>query len=224
LVLSPSGEWGTRVAGVFAEEYARDGGRVVAQGSYDLSRNDLTTVLTAALGIDAGRARARRVQQITGLPLEYEPRPRADIDAIFVAGYQPLAVRQINPQLRFFNAGNIPTYITQDGLDPDERGNRDLEGMRFVDMPWMLESTGPVADTRTATETAWSPRGRRLSRFFAFGYDAATLATALRSGQNIWPLPGLTGRLNLNAEGRIERSLDWARVHDGTPELFDPLR
>jgi hypothetical protein len=224
MVLAPTGEWGTRVAGVFAEEYARGGGRVVAQGGYDLARNDLTTTLTAALGVDAGRARARRVQQITGLPLEYEPRPRADIDAIFVAGYEPLAVRQINPQLRFFNAGNIPTYITQGGLDPDERGNRDLEGMRFVDMPWMLESTGPVADTRTATETAWSPRGRRMSRFFAFGYDAATLATALRSGQNNWPLAGLTGRLNLTAEGRVERSLDWARVHDGAPELFDPLR
>jgi outer membrane PBP1 activator LpoA protein len=91
-------------------------------------------------------------------------------------------------------------------------------------MPWMLESTGPVADTRTATEAAWSPRGRNQSRYFAFGYDAAMLATALRGGQNAWPLPGLTGRLNLTAEGRVERSLDWARIHNGAPELFDPLR
>ena len=55
-------------------------------------------------------------------------------------------------------------------------------------------------------------------------YDAATLALTLRSGQNPWPLPGLTGRLSLTSEGRIERSLDWARVRNGTPELFDPLR
>ena len=224
MVLAPSGEWGTRVATVFAEELVRGGGRVVAQGNYDLARNDITTVITAALGVDAARARQKRVQQVTGLSLAYEPKPRADIDAIFIAGYQSLALRQINPQLRFFNAGGVPTYITQGGLDPDERGNRDLEGMRFVDLPWMLEATGPVADTRSATESSWSARGRWQSRYFAFGYDAATLALALRSGQNTWPVPGMTGRLALTPEGRIERSLDWARIKDGAPELFDPLR
>jgi len=224
LVLAPTGEWGTRVATAFADELVRGGGRVAAQGNYDLARNDITAVITAALGVDAARARQRRLQQITGLSLVHEPKPRADIDAIFVAGYQSLAMRQINPQLRFFNAGGVPTYITQDGLDPDERGNRDLEGMRFVDLPWMLEPTGPVADTRSATESAWSARGKRQSRYFAFGYDAATLALALRSGQNAWPVPGMTGRLALTPEGRVERNLDWARIKDGAPELFDPLR
>jgi len=62
------------------------------------------------------------VQQITGLNLGFEAHPRADIDAIFVAGYQPLGVRQINSQLRYYNAGDIPTYIVQDGFDPDDRG------------------------------------------------------------------------------------------------------
>lgn len=224
LLFAPTGEWGARVAAAFSDELTRGGGRVVAQGNYDLNRNDITTVITAALGVDAARARQKRVQQITGLSLVYEPRPRADVDAVFVAGYQSLALRQINPQLRFFNAGSLPIYITQDGLDPGERGNRDLEGMRFVDLPWMLETTGPVADTRAATESSWSARGRRQSRYFAFGYDAATLALALRSGQANWPLPGLTGRLALTPEGRIERSLDWARIRDGAPELNDPLR
>jgi len=223
-VFAPSGEWGNRVATAFADEMVRGGGRVVAQGNYDLARNDITQVITATLGVDAARARQTRIAKVTGLTLAWEPKPRADLDAIFVAGYQSLAMRQINPQLRFFNAGGVPTYMTQDGLDPDERGNRDLEGMRFVDLPWALESTGPVADTRSATESAWSARGKRQSRYFAFGYDAATLALALRSGQNTWPLPGMTGRLALTPEGRVERSLDWARIKDGAPELFDPLR
>jgi outer membrane PBP1 activator LpoA protein len=224
LVLAPAGEWGTRVAAAFTDELVRGGGQVLAQASYDLAKNDITTILPAALGVDTGRARQRRLQQVTGLTLAYEPRPRADIDAVFVAGFQSLALRLINPLLGHYNAGNIPTYITQDGLDPDERGNRDLERMRFVDMPWMLESTGPVADTRSATESGWSARGKRASRYFAFGYDAATLALALRGGQNAWPLPGMTGRLSLTPEGRIERALDWARIRNGAPELFDPLR
>ncbi len=62
-VLAPSGDWGTRVAGAFTEELTRDGGGVVAQGSYDLAKNDLTTSLTAALGINEARARQQRVQQ-----------------------------------------------------------------------------------------------------------------------------------------------------------------
>jgi outer membrane PBP1 activator LpoA protein len=225
VVFAPAEDWGTRVAGAFTEELTRGGGRVIAQARSDLAVSDLSAALTASLGIDAARARQRRVQQITGLNLAFEARPRPDIQAIFVAGRQALALQQINAQLRFYNAGSVPLYFVQEGgLDPDDRGNRDLEGMRLVDMPWMLEPTGPVADVRTATESAWSNRGRRLSRYFAFGYDAATLAVALRGGRPAWPLPGLTGRLNLTAEGRIERSLDWARIRDGAPELYDPIR
>lgn len=224
-VFAPAEDWGTRVAAAFTEELARDGGRVIAQARSDLNVADLSAAITRALGIDAAVARQRRVQQITGLRLDFEARPRADIDAVFVAGRQALALQQINAQLRFFNAGALPIYFIQEGgLDPDDRGNRDLEGMRLVDMPWMLEPTGPAADVRTATESSWSARGRRQSRYFAFGYDAATLAVALRGGRPAWPLPGLTGRLNLTPDGRIERSLDWARIRNGAPELYDPIR
>ncbi|HYP78681.1 MAG TPA: penicillin-binding protein activator, partial [Steroidobacteraceae bacterium] len=224
VVFTPAGDWGTRVEAAFSSELAQGGGKVLGKASYDLARNDLTAALTRALGVDAAHERQLRIQQITGLTLAIEVRPRGDIDAIFVASYNPLAARQINSQVRYYNAGDIPTYIVQDGFDPDDRDNRDLEGMRFVGMPWMLESTGPTADVRASTESAWSPRGKRQSRYFAFGHDAATLATALRSGRTQWPVAGLSGRLNLTPEGRIERSLEWARFHDGAAELSDPIR
>jgi outer membrane PBP1 activator LpoA protein len=225
VVLAPSGEWGTRVAGVFAEELTRAGGVVLAQGNYDMARNDLTTTLTAVLGIDEGRARQRRLQQVTGATLQFEARPRPDVDAIFVAGYQPLALRQINPQLRFFNAGSVPAYITQDGMDGDANANRDLDGMRVLETPWALDTIGAVADLRTATQAQWGAQGPRQSRYFAFGYDAATLATELRRGPAAaWPVSGLTGRLQLTPEGRIERSLNWARLREGAVEAFDPVR
>jgi uncharacterized protein len=223
VVLAPAGDWGSRVAGAFSEELTLAGGQVVSQGNYDLARADLTAALTAALGIDEARARYRRVQQLTGAQLVFEAHPRPDIDAVFAAGYQPLALRQINPQLRFFNAGDLPTYITQDGVDTDAQGNRDLEGMRMLEMPWLLDSVGPVADLRAATETSWGPRGLRQSRYFAFGYDAASIALALRNGATAWPLQGLTGRLNLSPEGRIERSLNWARLREGSVQPFDPV-
>jgi outer membrane PBP1 activator LpoA protein len=36
-----------------------------------------------------------------------------------------------------------------------------------------------------------------------------------------WPLQGLTGRLSLTPEGRIERQLQWARMRDGAVEPAD---
>jgi uncharacterized protein len=223
IVLAPAGDWGNRVAAAFSDELTVAGGRVIAQGNYDLARNDIVPAVTRTLGIDAGKARHRRMQQIVGSELKFEPQPLPDTGAIFAAGYQSLALRQVNPQLRFFNAQNLPVYITQEGIDTDTAANRDLEGMRFVDMPWALETTGTVADIRDATESLWKERGPRQSRYFAFGYDAATLAVALRRGANAWPIDGLTGRLTLTAEGRIERSLQWARMREGVARPADPI-
>ncbi|MEJ0098615.1 MAG: penicillin-binding protein activator [Pseudomonadota bacterium] len=221
-VLAPTGDWGNRVATAFTEELTHDGGGVVAQGSYDIAKNDLTSSLTATLGINEARARQQRLQQTINAPVEFDAYPRPDIDAIFVAGYQSIALRQINSQLIFNNAGDLPIYITQDGVSADTTENRDLRGMRVLGTPWELDSVGPVADLRTATETQWSAQGPRQSRYFAFGYDAATLTMALRRGSANWPLQGLTGRLQLTPEGRIERSLNWGQLKDGQVQAFDP--
>lgn len=228
LVMAPRDEWGNRVAAAFAQELALAGGAVVAQDTYDYTQVDFSLTLretvTALLGIDAARARQQRVQSTIGAAVEFVPYPRPDIDAIFIAGWDPLHVRQIKALLFGDNAGDIPTYITQNGAGSDRRGNRDLADARLLDMPWVLDSIGPVADLRAATEPVWGIEGTDMSRYFAFGYDAATLAIALRRGATAWPLAGLTGRLQMSAEGRIERSLNWARLaRDGSLQPFDPV-
>jgi len=225
VVLTPANEWGQRVAQAFTEELTRAGGKVVAQGTYDMSKNDLATgtPVTVALGIDDSRARGQRVQALIGTKVEFEPQPRPDIDAVFAAGYQPLALPQLNSLLQNY-AADLPVYITEDGLAASSAENRDLAGARVLDTPWTLDSVGPVADLRTATEPQWRTQGPRESRYFAFGYDAATLSIALRRGGASWPLAGLTGSLQLTPEGRIERGLDWARLtKDGELKPFDPL-
>ncbi len=52
-----SGDWGTRVGNAFTEELTRGGGQVLAQANYDPSRNELTAVITQALGVNESRAR-----------------------------------------------------------------------------------------------------------------------------------------------------------------------
>ncbi len=223
VVLAPADAWGQRVAGAFSAELHAAGGRVVAESSYSFTRNDIEPSITRALGIDAGRERHRRAQDAAGTRLNFVPRPSPGIDAVFVAGYQPLAMRQFRPFLHHYNAGDIPTYITSDGVTGERTANRDLEGMRLLDMPWMLDTVGVGYDARLATEGLWQGRGdERDSRYFAFGYDAARIASALRRGAAAWPLDGVTGRLSLSPEGRIERQLNWARVRDGNVVPADP--
>jgi outer membrane PBP1 activator LpoA protein len=223
VVVAPADAWGARVAAAFTEEFTAGGGRVIAEGQYTLARNDIEATLVAALGIDASRRRHERVQGLVGTRVEPDPRPAPGIDAIFAAGHQALAMRQIRPYLRQHNAVDIPTYMNSEGLAGDRSANRDLEGMRLVEMPWTLDTVGAAYDVRSASESAWSVRaGARDSRYFAFGYDAARLAAALRSGRVNWPLDGVTGRLNLGPEGRIERQLNWARVRDGLVQPANP--
>lgn len=224
VVLAPEGEWGQRVAAAFADELQQAGGRIAAEGFYALARNNIESTLVAALGINESRARRDRVQAAIGASVQAEVRPSPHIDAIFVAGYQPLAMRQIRPYLRQNNADHLPTFMTSDGVDPERAANRDLEGMRLVEMPWQLDTAGTAGDLRLTTEHAWRPLGDvRQSRLFAFGYDAAMITAALRRGVVAWPLDGVTGRLSLAADGRIERQLDWARIRDGLVTPADPL-
>jgi outer membrane PBP1 activator LpoA protein len=225
VMFAPATDWGTRVAAAFTEELRRGGGNLIAQSIYDTKQADLTATLAAtvpaALGIDEARARQRRVQDIIGATVDMEAHPRPDVDAIFVAGDNPTVTRQINPLLLHFEAGAIPTYVTQQGLAQDRNDNRDLEGMRVLNLPWDLDNVGPVADLRASTEEQW--RGQSQSRLFAFGYDAGTLALAIRRGTTSWPLSGLTGRMQLDPDGRIERSMNWGVLKGGQVQPFDPV-
>jgi outer membrane PBP1 activator LpoA protein len=132
--------------------------------------------------------------------------------------------RLLRPQLRFHYAGDVPTYATSDAFDPDPRQNQDMEGLMFPDMPWMLG--GDLADAvRSAVHDAWPNGGPRQGRLFAFGFDAYRLAVALHDqrgaagGVNI---EGLTGRLNIDADRRVHRELNWALLHDGEIKLLQP--
>lgn len=219
ILITPTGDWGTRVAAAFNSELLAGGGKLLAQATYDPQGAEFTAQITAALRIDESRARHKRVQDLVGGKLNFESRRRADVDFIFAAG-QSLALRQIRPQLRFFYAGDVPTYMTSDGYEPNPQANRDIDGMLFPDMPWLLQESGPVADTRTATQAAWGGPTATPPRLYAFGYDAGQLALALRDPRWQWPLAGVTGRLAPEADRRIRRELDWAQLRSGKPVLL----
>ena len=96
--------------------------------------------------------------------------------------------------------------------------------MIFPDMPWILDPIGAVGGAREAVERAFPGRGGSLTRLYAFGYDAFRLANELprlRSGGSGY-LPGATGRLMLDADGRVRRELDWAQIVAGHVAPWPP--
>ena len=223
IVIAPTGDWGNRVVAAFRDELTRGGGNVIMQSSYDLSRPEtISSAVSGALRIDESRARHKRIEEIVGARLNFEARRRGDVQMIFAAGYDPLAVRQIRPQLRFFYAGAVPTYMTSEGFEPSPAANRDIDGVIFPDSPWVLQTSGPVAEVREQTRASWTDKSKSLSRLFAFGYDAGQLVLALRNPQSRWPLPGITGKLAPDGDRRFTRELDWAEIRSGQPQLAPP--
>jgi uncharacterized protein len=223
LLIAPSGDWGNRVAAAFRDSFQAGGGSVLVASTYDTANSDFAGQVSAALRIEDSRARHAKLEKLTNGKLNFEPRRRGDLDLVFAAG-QPVALRQIRPMLRFYRAGDLPTYMTSEGFDPDPAANRDIDGVSFPDSPWMLQETGSIAELRAATQSLWAAQGQRASRLFAFGYDAAQLSVALRDVRWPWPLAGATGQLEPDAQGRIRRELDWALVRNGKPQALAPAQ
>ena len=182
-------------------------------------RNDFSDSITHVLRTDDSRARHQRIQSAIGQKLEFEPRRRSDIQFIF-APSQPAAARLLRPQLRFHLAGDIPTYTLGDAYEPHPTANREIDGMTFPDMPWMLGDTGLSAEVRDSARQAFGESAARRGRLFAFGYDAYRIATSLQRGAPLNP-QGLTGTLSLDERGRIRRELEWVQIRNGVPTPLD---
>jgi outer membrane PBP1 activator LpoA protein len=200
VTLVPQSDWGRRVQTAFAEEFAAAGGQIVDQADYTSSTADFNDIL-------------RRLLRTTG---QRGTNPRADAQFIYVAA-QPVHGRLIRTQLRFNYASSLPMYATSDIYDPAGPGNMDLDGVIFPDMPWVIDPQGASAMAHETADRVYPGRGGQLGRLYAFGYDAFRLVNELprmRSG-SLGPLPGVTGRLAVDSQGRVRRELDWAQVVNG---------
>ena len=225
IALVPSGDWGDRVYAAFTQELLNGGGTVLAESTYDPSSHDFGNEIKAALRTDESETRHKRLETLLGLKMNFEPRRRADLDFIFAPADSSQLARLVRPQLRFYYAGEVPTYMTSDAYDPDaDTANQDLDGIYFPDMPWMLGGDGSVDALRAQIGQDWEGRAAWHSRLFAFGFDACQLALSLpgaqRNPQSL-QIAGVTGKLSLDNDGRVHRELGWAQIKSGMPRRLD---
>jgi outer membrane PBP1 activator LpoA protein len=211
LLLIPANDWGGRVGAAFAARMQALGGSVIESARYPSGAQDYGTALKTLLNLDSSEARHRSLNAVLGKNTEFEPRPRGDADFIFVAAGAEDA-RTLMPQLPFFRGGDLPVYATSAAYSGST--GKELEGMRFCDMPWMIDAAGDWADARTQARTLFPQATSAQPRLFALGTDAFRLSRQLARGGAI-EMDGAGGRLLSGADGRVVRRLSCAQISGG---------
>ena len=221
-VLAPAGPWGERVFNAFQNRWQEIGGEVVSYKTYNTTKNDYSNAIRTLLNIDQSKRRSRAISSLLNQNIKFTPRRRQDIDFIFLAAY-PRQARQIRPQLKFYHASRVPVYATSHvftgNLNPER--DRDMNGLMFGDMPWVLTDGTTHRSLRTEISPYISKSGNRLQRLYALGIDSFNIITTLAPLRQ-YPYQrydGETGSLSLDAKLRVHRQLTWVKFRSGRPRI-----
>lgn len=221
ITLVPDTAWGKRLHQAFKARFEALGGHVVGGETYPSRKSDYSVSIKKLLNLTTSNLRKSMIQQVIGQPVKFDPRRRQDIDMIFVAANSRQA-RLIKPQLKFHHAQSLPVYATShiSSSDASTDADRDLNGILFVDIPWMLDNKNNL-DHQNISKL-WPDSSKRFSRLFALGIDAYRIIPSLRRLM-INPQQSVlqhTGALSVDSKGRIKRSLLMATYEKGTAKLI----
>jgi len=141
---------------------------------------------------------------------------RAHGDIVFLAADADRA-RLIKPFLGRHTAV-IATSQVYSGAARTEAAGRvdsqkvnDLNGLRFIDMPWLHQPDHPATMVFARPDP---PLSADLERLYALGIDAFRVAEQLSHQHGVFEIDGVTGRLAVR-EGLIERTPIQAEYREG---------
>jgi outer membrane PBP1 activator LpoA protein len=171
-----------RIQQAFTDEFARLGGVVVAEYAFTSDPEGLARIKEAA-----GLGVADSAFLALDFPQARLARPYLDPLAIY-------ATSHVNPG----STGPLAGY--------------DLAGVRFLDMPWLLQPEHPAVMIypRPPLQDAADQE-----RFYALGIDAFRVGVSLLAGVPEATLDGVTGRINLEPNQQFVRTLTAARFNQG---------
>lgn len=217
LIIAAEDESRSRELQVFSERWRQQGGDIAAAALYT-DQQDLSQSIRTALNLPQSEARAKEVETLIHRNVEFTPHRRQDVDMVLMLA-KPQQARSIKPMLAFYYAGDIPVYalsrIYNGFPNPDQ--DRDMDSVRFTDMPWVLEDQ-PLKKRILADQ----PQSRNYLRLYAMGIDSFLLYPRLRQMEKARDsrVYGQTGYLTLNAQLVVQRQLLLAQMRNGRPELI----
>lgn len=186
LIFAPQTEWGHRLVNAFQKYWQSRNGQIA----------------------DIKYFNAQDLEQKIRTLLQTEGK---NVDMLFLAA-SPEQARKIKPLLNNYHAENLAVYATSAVYSgtPSAEKDQSLNGIKFCDMPWMIQNQHQNDGSTT--------NANRASRFFALGMDAHQLALQLAQGAGQIPsysLAGHTGTLHINHYRRIKRDLVCAKFENG---------
>ncbi|HXV11569.1 MAG TPA: penicillin-binding protein activator [Burkholderiales bacterium] len=182
LVVSADNPLMRRIQQAFADEFARLGGVLVAEYAFTSDPEGLARIKEAA-----GLGVADSAFLALDFPQARLARPYLDPLAIY-------ATSHVNPG----RAGPLAGY--------------DLAGVRFLDMPWLLQPEHPAVMIYPRLPL---PDAADHERFYALGIDAFRIAVSLLADAPEATLDGVTGRIRLEPNQQFVRTLTAAQFTQG---------
>ena len=205
-IVAPDSAWGERIAQAFKERSIELGNTIVTTAKYGTQSRDFSSIIKKAFK-----------------PSEKEGNG-VGAEAIFLVA-TPKQARILKPLLKFHYLGELPTYATSHVYSGplDNTSNRDLNGLIFTEIPWMLLDDGEnSADNGLPRAEDLDELARRHPRLFAFGYDSLQLAANLHNlvQSLLVQHTGLTGNLSIDNHNHVHRQLGMAYFKKGKPVML----
>jgi outer membrane PBP1 activator LpoA protein len=219
VALFPRSPWGERVYAAFTSELLATGVTLMSAEYYETGTRDFSGPLRAALGRYAGAG--DRSDNHAAPRRDSAGESRDGPQFAFVAA-NAASARALVPQLRFQMTYSLPVYSTSDAWDPSVRAAPDMDGLEYPEFPWVLHGGEGARPLWEVLQREWAAEARGRTRLYAFGHDAATVAESIASGHTGSSIDGLTGRLVVGGDGRVQRELDWAEIVNGRPQSAAP--
>ena len=219
IIINQAGVWGQGIANVFAARFQAGGGQIVDSLAFS-SRTNMARALSGLLQVDPKSLSSQGFREIQQQNIPLTSLRRQDFDMVFLVA-SPQRARLIKPLLKFYYAGNIPVYSTSSIYTgkPSPRFDRDLNGIIFCDMPWVLNPSqlpNGLANIQARIVSLWPSSYAANAKLYALGVDAYNLVANMNrlSGGGF---RGATGTLSLTSNHQIYRQLEWAQMRDGVP-------
>lgn len=218
LIIADAEDANSREAQAFLQRWQSLGGNVAGTAVFR-GQQDLSPAIRNAMNIPRSEARGKEIESVLNRKVESTPHRRRDIDAIFMMAKSAQA-RSIKPLLNFYYAGDLPVYSTSRIYSgyPGSTLDRDLDNVRFTEIPWILQSS-PLKQQIIAAQ----PSAKNYLRLYALGVDSFNLYPRLRQLENAADkhLSGQTGTLTLDAQRIVQRELLLAQMRNGAAELYN---
>lgn len=194
VIIAMDSTLGKRLSQAFADDFARAGRLIVDQFTYTAAAPQLKKI-KEALALNTA-------------------------DMIFFA-MDGARARAMRPYL----GKTLPGYGTSliYAGATDAVGMHDLNGMTFVDMPWVLMPDHPAVMIYPRAQAA--PMAIELERFYALGIDAWRLGQVLLDAgfTDAGTIDGVTGYLSPGSGRMFVREAVSAQFIQGQPKLLNPV-